>query len=145
MPAGSIWALFSNSFLAATILPIGSEPLLIYLLGQGMDPWQLLLWASLGNIAGAMVNYLLGRLGSEPLFRKVLRMSPEEVEGARTRFQRFGAPALLLAWVPVIGDPLTVVAGLGRINPLLFVLLVSIGKVGRYAVIIWGWPLLSAV
>ncbi|MCB0273167.1 MAG: DedA family protein, partial [Calditrichaeota bacterium] len=79
MPAGSIWALFSNSFLAATILPIGSEPLLIYLLGQGMDPWQLLLWASLGNIAGAMVNYLLGRLGSEPLFRKVLRMSPEEV------------------------------------------------------------------
>ena len=145
MPAGSIWALFSNSFLAATILPIGSEPLLIYLLGQGMDPWQLLLWASLGNIAGAMVNYLLGRLGSEPLFRKVLRMSPEEVEGARTRFQRFGAPALLLAWVPVIGDPLTVVAGLGRLNPLLFVLLVSIGKVGRYTVIIWGWPLLSAV
>ena len=145
MPAGSIWVLFSNSFLAATILPIGSEPLLIYLLGQGMDPWQLLLWASLGNIAGAMVNYLLGRLGSEPLFRKVLRMSPEEVEGARTRFQRFGAPALLLAWVPVIGDPLTVVAGLGRINPLLFVLLVSIGKVGRYTVIIWGWPLLSAV
>ena len=145
MPAGSIWVLFSNSFLAATILPIGSEPLLIYLLGQGMDPWQLLLWASLGNIAGAMVNYLLGRLGSEPLFRKVLRMSPEEVEGARTRFQRFGAPALLLAWVPVIGDPLTVVAGLGRLNPLLFVLLVSIGKVGRYTVIIWGWPLLSAV
>ena len=145
MPAGSIWVLFSNSFLAATILPIGSEPLLIYLLGQGMDPWQLLLWASLGNIAGAMVNYLLGRLGSEPLFRKVLRMSPEEVEGARTRFQRFGAPALLLAWVPVIGDPLTVVAGLGRLNPLLFVLLVSIGKVGRYAVIVCGWPLLSAV
>ena len=145
MPAGSIWVLFSNSFLAATILPLGSEPLLIYLLGQGMDPWQLLLWASLGNIAGAMVNYLLGRLGSEPLFRKVLRMSPEEVEGARTRFQRFGAPALLLAWVPVIGDPLTVVAGLGRLNPLLFVLLVSIGKVGRYTVIIWGWPLLSAV
>jgi len=127
--------LFLTSFLAATFLPLSSELLFAAMLSGEWDLTSLLIVASAGNILGAVVNYLLGRWGSKMVFQRWLRLSDRELQKARDRYNRYGSVSLLLAWVPIIGDPLTVVAGLMRIRFTLFLLLVGIGKVGRYYVL----------
>jgi membrane protein YqaA with SNARE-associated domain len=94
--------------------------------------------ATLGNVLGALVNYGLGRAGGGPLLEKLFRISLNEIEAARHRFKIHGTLSLLLAWVPVIGDPLTVVAGMLKIRLWVFLALVSIGKFTRYAVLSWA-------
>lgn len=133
-----ISGLFIAAFLAATILPLSSEAVLFYLLSQGMPATNLLVAASLGNLAGAVLNYYLGRKGHHLILQKLFRMDRQEVGRAEERFRKYGTPALLLSWVPVIGDPLTVVAGIFRVRFSSFLLLVGLGKTARYAVIIFG-------
>jgi membrane protein YqaA with SNARE-associated domain len=128
-----LWGLFAASFFAATILPLSSEVVLGYLLVHNFNVQGVVAVATLGNVLGALVNYGLGRAGNRVLMEKVFRVSPEEVETARNRFKTHGTICLLLAWVPVIGDPLTVVAGMLKIKLWVFLTLVTIGKFARYA------------
>lgn len=130
--------LFAAGFLAATLLPVSSEGVLVYLLSEGLNPNWLLSAATAGNLLGAVFNYWLGSRGNFWLLHKLLRMSHQDIRKAESRFAKYGKPAMLLAWVPVIGDPLTVVAGLFRMNFYWFVLLVGAGKLARYGVLIWG-------
>ncbi|MCF8259489.1 MAG: DedA family protein [Melioribacteraceae bacterium] len=127
--------LFLASFLAATILPLSSELVLTYLLANGFDPVYVVIIATIGNTLGAVTNYAIGFGGSILLVRKVLRISELEFEKTRKRFEKYGIISLLFAWVPIIGDPLTVVAGSLKINFSLFLLLVTIGKFLRYLVV----------
>ncbi|WP_045860269.1 YqaA family protein [Teredinibacter purpureus] len=127
--------LFIISFLAATLLPLSSELVLVALLLTGMHPVVLIAVASTGNILGSITNYTLGYWASTGLVPKWLRMSETEFAHAKKRFTRYGMFSLLLAWVPVIGDPLTVIAGILRVRFHWFLLLVSTGKLGRYCVI----------
>ncbi|MBI9086572.1 MAG: DedA family protein [Desulfobacterales bacterium] len=127
--------LFIASFLAATILPMGSEVLLGLLLANGFDPLVTLAVATFGNVLGSVTNYGLGLWGSKFLVKKVLRMQEHEFARATDRLNRYGSVSLLFAWVPVIGDPLTVAAGVLRINFILFLVLVTVGKALRYGVI----------
>lgn len=129
--------LFVASFLAATILPLGSEFVLGYLLLHNYTVPGVLAVATVGNVLGALTNYWLGRAGGGPVLKKIFKISPEEIENARARFKTHGTISLLLAWVPVIGDPLTVVAGMLKIKLWVFLTLVSIGKFARYAVLSW--------
>ena len=76
--------------------------------------------------------------------RKLLRLSDKDIRKAEARFEKYGKPAMLLAWMPVIGDPLTVVAGLFKMNFFWFVLLVGAGKLARYWLLIWGGQALLA-
>ena len=124
--------LFLAAFLAATILPFSSEALLLLLIHQNGESVLPLLFASLGNILGSIVNYYLGRFGDNFLFYKIFRMQEATVRKAKQRFQKYGIYSLLFAWVPVVGDPLTVAAGVFRVYFLLFLILVSIGKIARY-------------
>lgn len=120
-----LWALFASSFLAATLLPGGSEAVLFGVLK--LDPaqyWPALAVATLGNTLGGMSSYLVGRVIPQ---KKDLPGLPA--------MRRYGSPALLLAWVPVIGDPLCVAAGWLRLDPWLSALFIALGKLARYLVI----------
>jgi membrane protein YqaA with SNARE-associated domain len=131
----SYFGLFLSSFLAATLLPFSSELVLGTLLRQGFNPYSLLFVATFGNVLGSVVNYGLGAFGGRLILHKWWRMSDPEIQRAEKRFRKFGIFSLLLAWVPVIGDPLTVAAGVLKINFFLFLLLVGLGKGLRYLAI----------
>jgi len=118
----SLWALFGSSFLAATLLPGGSEAVLFGVLMLYPEQfWPALGVATLGNTLGGMSSYLIGRLVPQ---KKDLRGLPV--------LQRYGSPALLLAWVPFVGDPLCVAAGWLRFDPWLSALFMAVGKFARY-------------
>ncbi|MDF1781503.1 MAG: DedA family protein [Alcanivoracaceae bacterium] len=127
--------LFVAAFLAATILPLSSEVVLTALLLSGLSPTTLVLVATVGNVLGSLVNYALGYWASVVVVKKWLRMSDADFVRAEQRFARYGMVSLLFAWVPIIGDPLTVIAGVLRIRLRWFLILVSAGKFLRYVVI----------
>ena len=121
----SLWALFTSSFLAATLLPGGSEAVLYGVLGlHPAEKWNALAVATVGNTLGGLTSYAIGRL--------IPKTKP--LRGLAT-IERYGSPALLLSWVPIIGDPLCVAAGWLRMNAWLAALFIALGKFGRYAVI----------
>ena len=131
------WALFFSALVAATLFPGGSEALLLYRLHEGGHALSLVLIATAGNVLGSLITYAMGRLGNQALHRRWLRISEECVNRAEQWFNRFGTPALLFAWLPVIGDPLCLVAGLLRSHMGLFLLLVTLGKLTRYTLLAW--------
>lgn len=134
----SLTGFFLSAFLAATILPFSSEIVLsaFYAAGGG-EAVALWLVASAGNVLGALVNWGLGRYLLHWQDKKWFPFKPEKLEKADAWFARYGVWSLLLAWVPVVGDPLTFVAGFLRVNVWLFLVLVTIGKAGRYAAVLW--------
>lgn len=127
--------LFTAAFLAATILPFSSEVVLSALILGGLDPVLLVAVATCGNVLGSVANYGLGYGGGELFKRKFSTASENEVNASLARFEKYGTASLLLAWVPVIGDPLTVAAGVLRINFFIFLFLVTVGKLARYVII----------
>ncbi len=127
--------LFTASFLAATILPLSSEVVLSVLLLNGYNPSLSIGVATAGNVSGALLNYAIGLWGSAFLVQKVLRISQREMKNAQERFKKWGVISLFFAWVPVIGDPLTVIAGALKVRMSLFLLLVTAGKCMRYVLI----------
>jgi len=128
--------LFVVAFLSATLLPLGSEALLFYDMTQEDPIFLLWIVATLGNTLGAMLNYWLGLKGEMYLERKKY-LSLEKMERARELFNVYGGWTLLLSWVPIIGDPLTFIAGVLRYNFKIFMLIVFLAKGIRYAVIIF--------
>jgi len=127
--------LFLASFLAATILPLSSEVVLSILLLSKLNPILLVAVATVGNVLGAFTNYAIGFWGSKAFVRKVLKIPEGEFIKAEERFKKYGLISLLFAWVPLIGDALTVVAGVLRINIVWFFILVASGKLIRYVVV----------
>ena len=131
-------SLFVISFIAATILPFSSELTLAGLVAtSNYDNLLLLIVASLGNVLGSVVNWILGFYSRDLSTKKWFPFKDEQIEKSSKWFNKFGRWSLLFAWVPFIGDPLTIVAGLFRVKFLEFLILVSIGKVGRYLVIFY--------
>ena len=133
-------ALFASAFIAATLLPAQSELLLAGLVAAGKgDPLLLLMVGTIGNTAGAVVNWMLGRGAGRLVARRRLPAASSETYARASRaFNRYGLWCLLFAWLPIIGDVLTVVAGAARVSLAPFVLLVAIGKAARYAAILGG-------
>ena len=139
----SLWALFLSAFGAATLLPLQSEAVLVGLLMRQPEAWvTLLLVATLGNVLGSVVNWLLGRAIERLRDKRWFPFSPAQLARAQRRYQRWGPWSLLLSWVPVIGDPLTLIAGIMGEPLWRFLLLVTLAKAGRYAVLVMltlGW------
>jgi membrane protein YqaA with SNARE-associated domain len=133
----SYWGLFLASFLAATILPFSSELILGYLLTHDFNVFVTVFAATSGNVLGAIVNYGLGFWGGNLLLHRVFRVSDLEITKAENRFKKYGILSLLFAWVPIIGDPLTVAAGMLKIRFVLFLFLVGLGKFLRYVFVAW--------
>ena len=124
------------SFLAATILPFSSELTLAGLIStSNYDNLLLLVFASFGNVLGSVFNWGLGFYARNLTIKKWFPFKETQIERSSKWFSKFGKWSLLFAWVPIVGDPLTFVAGLLRVRFLDFIILVAIGKVSRYLII----------
>jgi membrane protein YqaA with SNARE-associated domain len=131
-------SLFFISFLAATILPFSSELTLAGLIStSNYDNLLLLVVASFGNVLGSVFNWSLGFYSRNFTTKKWFPFKETQIERSSKWFSKFGKWSLLFAWVPIVGDPLTFVAGLLRVRFLDFIILVAIGKVSRYLIIFY--------
>ncbi len=134
----SYFQLLIISFLAATILPLSSELVLsTMLLTDSFDKYLLLVVASFGNIFGSSVNWYLGKKILIFMDKKWFPVNEKQIAKSEMYFKKYGIWSLLLSWVPIIGDPLTVIAGILKINFFTFLLLVSISKTSRYIFLIF--------
>lgn len=126
-----LWGLFSSSFIASTLLPGGSEVLLAWLIKQGdIALWQLLAVAILGNSLGGIITFVTGRVIARYYPAKVL--TKKHQLKARVWLERRGPIILLLSWLPVVGDPLCLVAGWLKLNTLQSCVFIVLGKALRY-------------
>ena len=131
-------SLFFISFLAATILPFSSELTLAGLISTSdYDNLLLLIVASFGNTLGSVVNWALGFYSRNLTTKKWFPFKETQIERSSKWFRKFGKWSLLFAWVPVLGDPLTLVAGILRVKFIDFIILVAIGKVSRYLIVFY--------
>ncbi|TMP28730.1 DedA family protein [Pseudoalteromonas rubra] len=130
-------SLFLSAFISATLLPASSELLLTGLVVQQQGAlWLLWLSATAGNVLGSVVNYYLGTAVSRFEGRRWFPVSRSAMDKAQRQFQKYGTFSLLFAWLPIVGDPLTLIAGVFRVRFGLFLLLVFLGKGLRYAMVI---------
>lgn len=127
--------LFAWSFLAATVLPLGSEPALFAVVRAGGSFWFAIALATVGNVLGAATTWWIGRRVGTALDKRPAKRGEAR---ARALFARWGAPSLLLSWVPLIGDALVAISGAAGIPFRVFLPWVTAGKLARYAVVAWS-------
>ena len=129
--------MFVSAFLAGSILPFSSELVMAGLQLAGADPWGLVVWGTLGNTLGGLLNYGIGRLGREEWITRYAKVSPERLERGRRWVHRYGAWAGLLSWLPVVGELITVAMGYLRVNWATSLLTILVGKGLRYYVVVF--------
>jgi membrane protein YqaA with SNARE-associated domain len=135
----ALTGLFLAAFVAATLIPAQSEAVLVALILSGGHPvWLLLVVATVGNVAGSVVNWALGRYLLHFADRRWFPASPAALDRATRWYARWGRWSLLGAWLPVVGDPITLAAGVMREPLWRFVLVVTLAKGGRYVVLAWA-------
>ena len=136
-----IWdliVLFFTSFIAATLLPAQSELVLASLSYRGYyDKITLLMVATFGNVLGSWINWLMGAYLIKFKDRRWFPVKEKSIKKYSKIYEKWGVWSLLFAWLPIVGDPLTVIAGIFKTNIWLFILLVTIGKLSRYSVILY--------
>jgi len=130
-------ALFILSFLASTMLPLGSEWLLVAMVLQKHDPLLAVMVATAGNYLGACTSYAIDIYGGDFLVKKLLRISAAERSRAERFFAKYGSWALFFSWLPIIGDPLCLAGGVLKIPFSRFSILVASGKGLRYSAVAW--------
>lgn len=133
---GAYSGLFFSALVAATLLPLQSEAVLLALLASAQySAVGLVVVASVGNVLGSLINWWLGRHLIRYQERRWFPVSPQALSRAQQHYARYGRWSLLLSWLPVVGDPLTLVAGLMREPLWRFLLLTTLAKTGRYTVL----------
>ena len=132
------WGMFLSAFLAGSVLPFSSEAVMLGLLAAGVDPVPLLIYGSIGNVMGGMVNYGLGRLGKLEWLKKYFHLKQSSIDRAYQFMGGHGAWMGFFAFLPILGSAITVVLGLTRANFPLSVFSITLGKVMRYSLLIWG-------
>ena len=132
------WGMFLSAFLAGSVLPFSSEAVMLGLLAAGVDPVPLLIYGSIGNVMGGMVNYGLGRLGKLEWLKKYFHLKQSSIDRAYKFMGGHGAWMGFFAFLPILGSAITVVLGLTRANLPLSVFSITLCKVIRYALLICG-------
>lgn len=138
----SFLSLFLTSFASATLLPGGSEALFVYFLSEHLNPILLLVVATIGNTLGSFVNYILGKYATDFALSKGY-MKEKHLQKATSLFEKYGAWSLLFSWLPIIGDPLTFVAGIVRYAWWKFLIIVCFAKLARYIFVYLGFLAIS--
>ena len=128
--------LFAVSFLSATLRPLASEAFVALMPTVGYNTWLVLIFATVGNFLGSLTNYYIGKWGSNFVLAHYIPVDEKKTQRARELFNRWGTPVLFFSWVPIVGDPLTVVGGIMDVSLVTFTLWVFSGKVLRYLVIL---------
>ena len=132
----SYLVVFLSAFLAATLLPAQSEAVLsFYILSAPQTVFALILVATVGNVLGSVVNWVLGIYATKFQNRKWFPATPSQIKRAEKFYHKYGRYSLLLSWAPFIGDPITVIAGVLREPVLSFLILITIAKSARYIVL----------
>lgn len=126
------------AFLAASILPFSSEAVMVGLQAAGLDPIFLIVYGTIGNVLGSMFNYTIGRLGKMEWIEKYLHVKKEDLDKAHRFMAGRGAWMGLLSVIPVVGDVITVALGLMRANVVIVVISVTISKLLRYVLLVYG-------
>ena len=126
------------AFLAASILPFSSEAVMVGLQAAGPDPIFLIVYGTIGNVLGSMFNYTIGRLGKMEWIEKYLHVKKEDLDKAHRFMAGRGAWMGLLSVIPVVGDVITVALGLMRANVVIVVISVTISKLLRYVLLVYG-------
>ena len=134
--------MFLAAFLAGSFLPFSSEAVMVALLAAGLSPVQLVIYGTLGNTLGSMLNYGLGRMGKLEWIEKYLHVKREKVASTQQWMRGRGAWMGFFAFVPILGTAICIVLGLTRANALITLLTVFVGKLVRYAVLMGGAGLL---
>lgn len=140
MTLAAYLTLFGWSFLAATILPLGSEPALALMIVRDYPAASVIFVATVGNYLGACTTYWLGRRAAQALAPYTV---PDREPRAAALIRRYGQPLMLLSWVPIAGDALVAAAGAARMPFWPFSFWVVLGKAARYALIAWGASLVA--
>lgn len=136
------WGMLVSAFLAGSILPFSSEAVMLGLLAAGLQPWPLVVYGTIGNVAGSLMNYGIGRLGKLYWIEHYLHVSKESLERAARFMGGRGAWMGFFSFIPVIGDAITIMLGLMRANMVISVISISIGKMLRYVFLVYGVELI---
>lgn len=132
------WGMLLSAFLAGSFLPFSSEAVMLGLLAAGCDAWELIIFGTIGNVLGSVFNYGVGRLGKVEWFEKYLHVKPEQMDKARRFVRGRGAYMGFFAFIPLLGSAITILLGLMRANIVITFLSITVGKVLRYIVLIYG-------
>ena len=136
------WGMLITAFVAGSFFPFSSEAVMIGLLAAGLDPWLLIIYGTIGNVAGGMFNYTVGRMGKLEWIEKYLHVSQESLDKATRFMGGRGAWMGFFAFVPILGSAITIVLGLMRANIPISVISITIGKFLRYVVLVYGASLI---
>jgi membrane protein YqaA with SNARE-associated domain len=126
------------AFLAGSFFPFSSEAVMVGLMATGLDPWQLMVYGTIGNVLGSVFNYGVGRLGKLEWIEKYLHVKKKDLDKAERFMAGRGAWMGFFAFLPVLGSAITIALGLMRANVLITFLSITIGKIFRYLIIIYG-------
>jgi membrane protein YqaA with SNARE-associated domain len=132
------FGMFLAAFLAGSFFPFSSEAVMLALLAMGLNPWELMLYGTAGNVLGSVFNYCVGRLGKEEWFEKYLHVKPEHMEKARRFMRGRGALMGFFAFIPILGSAITILLGLMRANIVVTFVSITAGKLLRYILLIYG-------
>ncbi len=132
------WGMFVAAFIAGSVFPFSSEAVMAGLQLAGLSPLPLLIWGTAGNVAGSMFNYGIGRLGRMEWIEKYLHVKREKVEQTRKWMESRGAWMGVLCFLPILGSVIAVTLGFMRANPLISLISITIGKLLRYAILIYA-------
>ncbi|MBQ5972539.1 MAG: DedA family protein [Prevotella sp.] len=136
------WGMLLAAFLAGSFFPFSSEAVMIALLAAGLQPWPLVAYGTVGNVLGSVVNYGIGRMGRTEWIERYLHVSEERMEQAQRFMRGRGAWMGFFAFLPVLGSAITIALGLMRANPIITFISITIGKLLRYVILIYGTGLL---
>ncbi len=132
------WGMLLSAFIAGSFFPMSSEVMMIGLMAAGLNPWILLIYGTIGNVAGGMFNYFVGSLGRLDWIEKYLHVKKESLEKAKRFTSGRGAWMGFFAFVPILGSALTIALGLMRANLLISFLSIAMGKFLRYLLLVLG-------
>ena len=136
------WGMLLAAFLAGSFFPFSSEAVMIALLAAGLQPWPLVAYGTVGNVLGSVVNYGIGRMGRTEWIERYLHVSNERMEQAQRFMRGRGAWMGFFAFLPVLGSAITIALGLMRANPIITFTSITIGKLLRYVILVYGTGLL---
>ena len=132
------WGMLVSAFLAGSFFPFSSEVVMSGLQAAGLEPIQLVLYGSIGNVLGSMFNYGVGRMGKLEWIEKYLHVKKESLDKAQNFMADRGAWMGFFAFLPLLGSAITIVLGLTRANIVISVISITIGKVLRYVLLVYG-------
>lgn len=132
------FGMFVAAFLAGSFFPFSSEAVMLALMAMGVNPWELIIYGTAGNVLGSLFNYCIGRMGKEEWFEKYLHVKPEQMDKARKFMRGRGAYMGFFAFIPILGSAITILLGLMRANFAVTFISITVGKVVRYILLVYG-------